>query len=85
MLHGVGILTDGCAATGTCMFVHGGLSNFVLDDLYAVDLSTGAWSEVGHWVSCLYAYTPICEGRLAFPKDRIASLTYNETNKLHCP
>ena len=34
-------------ATGTRAFVHGGLSNFVLDDLYAVDLSTGAWSEVG--------------------------------------
>ena len=45
----------GCTATGTHAFVHGGLSNFVLDDLYAVDLSTGAWSEVGPWVSCEFA------------------------------
>lgn len=37
-------------ATGARAYVHGGLSNFVLDDLYAVDLSTGAWSEVGPWI-----------------------------------
>ena len=39
--------TMGCVATGTRAFVHGGLSNFVLDDLYAVDLTAGAWIEVG--------------------------------------
>ena len=46
----------GCAGTGTHAFVHGGLSNFVLDDLYAVDLSNGAWSEVGPWVPCMRSH-----------------------------
>lgn len=31
---------------GTRAFVHGGHSNFVLDDLFALDLFSGTWLEV---------------------------------------
>jgi len=33
-------------AVGARAFVHGGQSNFVLDDLYVLDLAAGAWAEV---------------------------------------
>ena len=56
LLH-VGVVLDfayvkyRCTATnpfcaGTRVFVHGGHSNFVLDDLFELDLFSGTWLEV---------------------------------------